>query len=141
MGTIIETGKNINIKCKHCNSDVLFHIDEVKVKNYTDNESALLALPQQIYKKYFKEIENKFSFYKDCGYKGNVSKSDTGLSIDEHKITYTGVCPKCGNTIKYTDVIKRDYYIKIYPPKSKEFEYAEIMYIPLDNEEVDKYIR
>jgi len=138
MGTIIEKDKNITLECNHCGSSVLYHIDEVKVKKYIKNEAGLSSLSPGLFKRHQHEIAEKFKFYKDCGYKGKLTRSDVALSIDEHKICYEAVCPKCRKNIKKIEVIDRDYYIKIYPPKSEEFNYAEIMWIPLNNEEVNK---
>lgn len=139
MGTIIEKDKNITLKCNHCNTDILYHINEVKTKKYIKNEAALCSLTQGLYKRHQKEIVEKFQFYKNLGYKGKQNISDTGLSIDEHRMIYEAVCPKCGKTIKKIEVIDKDYYIKIYPPKSEEFSNSEILWIPLNKEEVDKY--
>lgn len=144
MATILENGKNVTIECKYCGAVSIYHINEngVSVSDHTkDGSGGMCALPLGIYNNHIEEIREKFKFYQDLGFKGKVSKRDVCLYVDEEIREYEVVCPKCGSRTSKTELLGRKSYIKIYPPDSPGFEYAEFQWISLDNDEVEKYLK
>ena len=141
MATIIEKDKNFTIECSHCGTEAMYHIAEkgISITEYEKYETSATALPIEIYNNHLNEIKEKFKFYQDCGYKGNLTKNDVCLSTDEKRRKYMVICPKCGRRISKLEILDIKYYIKIFPPRLPEFDSAEFQWIELSANEVAKH--
>lgn len=116
----MATVKNENIKeciCDNCNSDIIYNseFDVISYKKKYKDYAGLDVLPDNLYKKYKKQILEKWNIICDlsqCNKK--ITKNDVALVCDEWYNIYIIECPKCHNLIHHKEVIKRKYFIKIF---------------------------
>lgn len=123
-------------KCNNCNCDIIYNdIYDVKLqKVYYKDHACLDVLPDRLYKKYKKQIIEKWNIICSLSQSNKkITKNDVALVADEWYDISILECPKCHHIIHHTELSKRKYYIKIF---AIDEDNGESMFIELEDNDI-----